>query len=153
MTKKLKFIIPFLSFLGIILVANYVLAADFGVGVVNQGLAGSLSATDPRILIGKIIQIALSFLGIIAILIIMYAGMLWTTSGGEEEKISKAKKILKEAVIGLIIIFSSWGIATFLLNKLSDSTSGTGGTTITGSSGSGFSSPGDPGCGCMVAPA
>lgn len=45
------------------------------------------------------------------------------TSNGEEDKVDKAKKYLKNAVIGLIIILASWAIATFLINKLA----GTGG--------------------------
>lgn len=127
MTKKVKLVILFLGFLGVILVANFALAADFGVDAVNNGLAGSLSSTDPRILIGRIIQVALGFLGAMAVIIIMYAGFIWMTSGGEEEKINQAKAILRNAVIGLIIILSSLGIATYILAQLSAATGGTGG--------------------------
>ena len=91
MTKKVKLIILFLGFLGIMMVANFVWAADFGVTNVNTGLNGVLTSTDPRILIGRIIQIALGFLGVIAVVIVMYAGSLWMTSDGDEEKVTKAK--------------------------------------------------------------
>ena len=77
-----------------------------------------LGDTDPRVMIAKVIQVALGFLGIIAVGLIMYAGFLWMTASGEQEKIDKAKKILTQAAIGLVIILSSFGIATFVLNSL-----------------------------------
>lgn len=106
--------------------ANFVLAADFGVQEVNNGLGGSLASTDPRVLIGRIIQIALSFLGAVAIVIVMYAGFLWMSSNGDEEKISQAQKILKNAVIGLVIVLASWGITTFILSRLAAALNGNG---------------------------
>ena len=48
------------------------------------------------------------------------------TAGGQEDKIEQAKKILKNGIIGLIIILSAWGIATFVLTKLMGATNGTG---------------------------
>ncbi len=120
-----KILIFFLLFGGLFL-ARFVLAQDFGTEIVNNGLNGSLGQvnTDPRETIARVINIALGFLSVIAVIIILYAGFLWTSSGGEEEKISRAKSILRNGVIGLIIILSSWGIATFLINKFSNSING-----------------------------
>lgn len=117
-------------------------AQDFGLGAVNNGLGGTLTATDPRILIGRIIQIALSFLGVIAILIIMYAGFLWMSSGGEEEKISQARTILKNGVIGLVIILSAWGIATFIISRLAGAMDGSAPPVIPPGSGPGLTGVG-----------
>lgn len=129
MAKKVKLLGVFLSFSAIFLAANFVLAQDFGTNEVATGLGGALSSTDPRIIIGRIIQWVLGFLGVIAVALTMYAGFLWMSSGGDEEKISQAKSILKNALIGLVIILSSWGIATFILTRLIDATGGTGGST------------------------
>ena len=88
---------------------------------VNLGLeygnAIGLSATDPRIIISRIIQIFLGFLGIIAIGLIIYGGFLWMTAVGNEERIDQAKRTLVSAIIGLVIILSAFGIATFILNQ------------------------------------
>lgn len=100
------------------LAANWALAQGFGTNEVNTGLAGSLSSADPRLLIGRIINISLGFLGVIAVGLIIYAGFIWMTSGGDDEKVATAKKIIKNGVIGLAIILSSWAIATFVLNML-----------------------------------
>ena len=124
MAKKIKITSLSLSLLAMLAAANFLLGAhfasaqDFGTNQVNAGLAGALSSTDPRIIIGRIIQWILGFLGVIAVGLTMYAGFIWTTSGGDEEKITQAKKILKNAMIGLVIILSAWGITTFILSRL-----------------------------------
>jgi hypothetical protein len=88
-------------------------------GLQNQtGNIIGLGEEDPRIIIAKIIRVFIGFLGIIAVGLIMYAGFLWMTSEGDSEKIERAKDILKNAVIGLLIIISSFAIATFILNRL-----------------------------------
>ncbi|WKZ24952.1 MAG: Ig-like domain-containing protein [Patescibacteria group bacterium] len=96
-----------------------------------------LSKTDPRIMAARIIQIALGFLGILAVGLIIYAGFIWMTSKGDEEKVSKAKTILKNGAIGLVIVLGSFAIATFVLGRLQQSLGG----------GSGDPGSGDPGTG------
>lgn len=129
MTKKVKLFIFVFGLIVFAVGANFALAqADFGTEEVASTI--SLTQSDPREIIGRIIQIALSFLGVIALLLIMYAGFLWTTSNGDEDKISQAKQILKNAVIGLIIILSAWGITTFILTKLFGATNGNTGSSV-----------------------
>lgn len=110
-----------------VFVSRLVLAQNFGTDEVASGLDGSLSTSDPRAIAARIINVSLGLLGVIALGLIIYAGFLWMTSGGEEDKISKAKKLLVSAAIGLGIILSSWAIASFVLDRLSDATRGTGG--------------------------
>ncbi|MFH0856718.1 MAG: hypothetical protein V1860_02365 [bacterium] len=76
-----------------------------------------LTAKDPRLIIANIIKIFLGFLGLLTLLIIMYAGFLWMTAGGESEKIDQAKKLLKNAVIGILIILSSYAIVNFIFSR------------------------------------
>ena len=148
MSKKIKLSLVFLSLFVFIVAANSVLAADFGVNQVSNTI--SLSQGDPRVIVGRLIQIILSFLGVIALVLIMYAGFLWLTSGGEEEKVNQAKKILSNAIIGLVIILSSWGIATFLLNRISQAT-GTGTGNFSSSNNGNFSNQGSGAIGaCSV---
>lgn len=120
----------FLLFLALISaglsLANFAFAQNIDVGVneINETIV--LSATDPRIIIARIINITLLFLGVIAVGLVVYAGFLWMTSGGSEDKIDEAKKILRNAVIGLVIVLSAWGIASFILSRLMQAT-GVGG--------------------------
>lgn len=73
---------------------------------------------QPGVIIQNIVAIAFGFLGLIAVIMIIYAGFLWLTAGGEEEKATKGRTLLFQAVIGLIIILSAYMIAYFVLRNL-----------------------------------
>ncbi len=110
----------------IFLLAQSAFAAQLNVGLEHAQTTG-LGSQDIRIIIANIIRIILGFLGIIFVALIIYAGWLWMSSQGNEEKIIKAKAVLRNAVIGLIIILASFAIASFILNMLiSASAPGTG---------------------------
>ncbi|MDD2758445.1 MAG: pilin [Patescibacteria group bacterium] len=79
----------------------------------EQG-AGFAAAQDPRLAISTIIRTALSVIGMVFLVLTIYAGALWMTAGGNEEQITKAKNIIKASVIGLIIIFSAYSITYFV---------------------------------------
>jgi len=129
MTRKYKLGAVFVL-LGLGLITNSVLAADpFGLSAVGNSLGGTFTTSDPRIIITKIIQIILSFLGLVSLVLIMWSGFIWMTSNGDSQKIEQAKKILRNAIIGLVIILSAWGIATFIISKLTGA-AGSGGSTI-----------------------
>jgi hypothetical protein len=88
--------------------------------------ATGLGNADPRVLIGSIIQIFLGFLGIIAVIIILYGGFMWMTAMGDESKVGTAKKAIYAGVIGLIIILMAFGIAQFVINAIYTATNATG---------------------------
>ena len=67
---------------------------------------------------GAIIGTFLSLLGIIFVCLIIYGGFLWMTSGGNEVKVMKAKEVLAQAVIGLVIIMSAYAITFFVFQSL-----------------------------------
>ena len=87
-----------------------------GVDVIQQPLG--LPSTDIRIIVANIIRVALGLLGFILLLIILYGGYLYMTSGGNEEQIGKAKSIFKNAIIGLAIILSAYSIVWFVMRML-----------------------------------
>ncbi len=97
---------------------------DPGLNEVNAGLNNSLANNDPRTIIGRVINVALGFLGVIAVGIILLGGFKWMTAAGNEEKTAEARKLLGAGVIGLIIILASWGIANFVINSLNTAVSG-----------------------------
>ncbi len=88
--------------------------------------AAGLASGDPRVLVANIIRIFLGLLGTIATLIILYAGFIWMTAGGDEERVARAKQILSRGVIGLIIIVFAYAIASFIITRLVGALDGTG---------------------------
>ena len=105
---KIKTQIFFLSVL-LQLMANSVSA---------EGLTNPLGNTkDPREIIGLAIQGAMSILGSLALAMFVYGGFVWMLSAGNTEKIEKGKRILTWAFIGLVVIFSSYAVLSFILGK------------------------------------
>lgn len=80
----------------------------------NTGLGND----DPRFIAANIINIVLGFLGIIALILILYAGFKWMTAAGNEDRVTEAKKLLVAAVIGLIIILSAFALSSFVLDAI-----------------------------------
>ena len=85
---------------------------------VNYGATTGLGQQDPRETVANIIRIALSFLGIVAVVIVLWGGVLWMTAAGNDDKVSQAKKVLFSGLIGLIIILSAFAITQFVVNQL-----------------------------------
>jgi hypothetical protein len=111
----------FILLIGVFLYfGNFVFAATDQFGM-NYASKLGLSNKDPRLVIMELVRIALGFVGIIAVIIIMYAGFLWMTSAGNEQKVDEAKKTLVNAVIGLVIILSAFLIVSFIINKINNS--------------------------------
>ncbi|HTK04231.1 MAG TPA: pilin [Candidatus Eisenbacteria bacterium] len=84
----------------------------------NFASATGLSTFDLRTYVGRIVRYFLGLLGIIAVTLMIYAGYIWMTSAGNPEKIDKAKKIMQNAVIGLVIIVSAYAIVEFVFRAL-----------------------------------
>jgi len=76
-----------------------------------------LSSQPIQVIIARLINIFLGFLGIIALVIFVYAGFLWMTSAGDAAKIERAKKMITASIIGLIIILASYSLVRYFLGK------------------------------------
>lgn len=102
--------------------------------------AGVGGASDLVQIIGRLINIFLGFLGVIFLVLLLYAGFLWMTAGGDPDKVKKAQGAIKNAVIGLVIIASAWAIVNFIFNALQGVTQPGGGITGVGPGFGGFQS-------------
>lgn len=71
-----------------------------------------------ELLVGNIVRQVLTFLGVIFFVLTVYAGYLWFTAGGNEDQITKAKGILKNGIIGLIIVFGSYAISFYVVDAI-----------------------------------
>lgn len=93
--------------------------AQYGI---DYGTLTGLGTKDLRAGVMGIVNALLGFLGIIAIVIILWGGFRWMTSAGNEEKVGEAKKVITAGIIGLIIIFISYAIAAFVIKELVSAT-------------------------------
>lgn len=110
------------------------------------GEGAGLSNTPLPVIIGNIIGVFLGLLGLILLGIVLYAGYTWMTAGGNAEKVGKAKQMLVNAVIGLLITVGAFAITNFIVQAISGqgifgigsggSSSGIGGVSVEPRSGS-----------------
>lgn len=85
-------------------------------GVQNQNV-------DLPTMVGRIVNIALGFVGILLLAYILFAGFTWMTAGGDTKKVDAAQTMIKNAVIGLLIVVAAFAISNFVLTSLVNVTS------------------------------
>jgi len=107
-----------------LVILNPVLAADQkeDSSVPNKTVSlpdplGMNEQSDPRVLIGRIINAVLGIVGSLALAMFIYGGFIWMTSTGNAEQVTKGKNILIWATIGLVIIFSAYALVNFVIFK------------------------------------
>lgn len=83
-----------------------------------QTAIGTDATNDLPTLIGNGIAVLLSILGIIFVVLVVYAGFLYLTAAGDDSKVSKAKTLLAQSITGLIIIIASYAISAFVIDAL-----------------------------------
>lgn len=66
------------------------------------------------VLIGTYVEYAMAFVGLVLGIIIVYAAYLWLTAGGNEDQVTKAKSLLRNAIIGLVIVFAAAIITQYI---------------------------------------
>lgn len=92
---------------------------NFGLNQLSNIQLGTNSLQET---ISIFINVILGFLGIVAFIIILLGGFKWMTSGGDEDKIGEAKKLMGAGVVGMAIVLASWAIASFVINQLAAGT-------------------------------
>ncbi len=108
-------------------VVSLVLAADstvrgtLGRAAPAAGLKNACgSASCIPTIVGGLISIVLGLLGVALVGYVVYAGYLWMTAGGESKQIEEAQTVLRNAVIGVVVVGFSYTIAGVGIRFLND---------------------------------
>ncbi|OGY42999.1 MAG: hypothetical protein A2Y67_03365 [Candidatus Buchananbacteria bacterium RBG_13_39_9] len=70
----------------------------------------------------SLINQAIGLIGIIFTVLVIYAGLLWMFSMGDEEKTKKARGAIISGIIGLLIIFTAYSSSSFIINSILNAT-------------------------------
>jgi len=124
--NKLKPIIATLLLVVFLVIPVYHVQAESLLGKIkyNLGLAQSEAnlpegqVGDFPELVGIIIKAALLFVGTIFLVIVIYGGFTWMTAGGNTDQVKKASSLIRNGVIGLLIIFVSYALTLFVFDVL-----------------------------------
>jgi len=84
--------------------------------------------TDVSVMAGKVLGAILSLVGILFFGLMLYGGILWMTARGNEQQTSKAYDTIISAVIGLVIVLSSYVIVNFVFKTVGSGGSGSSAT-------------------------
>lgn len=68
--------------------------------------------------VGLVIGALLGLIGVIFLIIIIYAGLLWMTAMGDSAKITKARQMIINSILGLIVVFGAYAITNYVLNAV-----------------------------------
>lgn len=115
------FVIFIVSFLAFSLLSQASTFADINKNIETQGkTAGYETGNDYTVVVGQIIQTALSIVGVLFVLLLVYGGFLWMTAetGAGRNQIDKAKKVFIMATVGLLIIAAAYAITSFVVSTI-----------------------------------
>lgn len=123
MFKKLVIILFLVGFLTAPLMAS----AQFGKALTNMKVVGDKTdlTSDFAGSVSTVIVGILSLAGTIFLVLTVYAGIMWMTAQGNDEKVTKAKDIVTQAIIGLAITLAAYAITAFVTGKLNPTTAPT----------------------------
>ena len=80
---------------------------------------------DVRIFLAGLVQAALSLVGVIFFLMILYGGYLWLTAGGNEDQVKKGREFITRAVVGFMVTIGALIITRFVTELIVTSSWGT----------------------------
>lgn len=131
MIKKLKNILFLITLIFILILPGMALAqTSSGSGqsytlmsrlnnIGNEaGFNTNSDEADLPLIVGIIISGLLSLLGIVFIILTIYAGYTWMMARGNEEKVNKSLATIRMAIIGLIIVLGAYAISYFVFTYL-----------------------------------
>lgn len=89
-------------------------------GKFGNTMYGSASVTNFFTTFGLIINVLLSLMGLLVFFFIIVGGFYWMTAAGDTKQVQKAKDLIRNSIIGLLVILSSLAISSFLQTQLID---------------------------------
>jgi FMN-dependent NADH-azoreductase len=81
----------------------------------------NVKTLDPVELRAIYLKFTLSFFGVAFLILIIYGGFIWMGAQGNEEEVKKAKAIIINAAIGMIVVLASYAISSYIVSSLASS--------------------------------
>jgi hypothetical protein len=111
--------------------------------IFTGNLAGLANLWDsPEHIISFIFRFVITIAGTVFVILFLIGGIQYLTSAGNEDGTTKAKKMLLDAIIGLIIVLAAYAVGTYILALLGFTSTASSGTTGGSTTGTTTSQPG-----------
>ena len=80
----------------------------------TEGIGGKVSGIEAGDLVSGALQFILVSAAIIFFLMLVVGGVKWIISGGDKAHTEGARNQITAALVGLVIVFSAWAIASLV---------------------------------------
>ena len=101
---------------------NVVRATDM---TLSGGVSSSQGDDVPQDLAGdvfkNIVNILLFIIGAVSVIMLIYGGIRYTTSGGNANSVTAAKNTIMYSIIGLVVAILAFAVVQFVVNQVMDS--------------------------------
>jgi hypothetical protein len=92
--------------------------------VAKKGYGDDVTKTDLQSVIGAVIRAALTLVGAIFLVMMVYGGYNWMIDRGDSERVKIAKDTITRALIGIVIVMGAYAITNFITGRLAETASG-----------------------------
>ena len=75
------------------------------------------------VIIGRVLNAFLSIFGVIFLILVVYGGYRWMMARGNEDEVTKARDVIRNAIIGLILTMAAFAISVFISESIQLATS------------------------------
>lgn len=103
---------------------------DVDLGLLEIGSVLKLGEEDPRVIAVRLINLSLEFVGVLLLILIVWGGFQYMLSFGNDEKMKRARATIFNAIIGFILILTSWAIVRFVLQSFTEAAAGNGARSL-----------------------
>ncbi|PID33193.1 hypothetical protein CR969_02120 [Candidatus Saccharibacteria bacterium] len=120
--KKLNIIVAGLLLVPVLAIGTVatfsgdVASAQITRGLEDTGQDSSGASVGPE-LIAQVINWMLYAVGVIAVIMLIWGGVMYSTSGGDSTKVTNAKNTILYAIIGLLVAIFAYAIVQFVVSK------------------------------------
>ena len=118
--KNIAAVAVFVFLFSLVAVPFVAAQPDLGFDYANNLDLQTANEADPKQMAVDVVKYLMTFLGIIAVVVILYGGFMWMTASGNEDRVDKAKKIIIAGAIGLVIVLAAYAIVNFVVNITND---------------------------------
>lgn len=87
-------------------------ALAYAINPVDVGLPGTF--TDLGTIITFVLPVVITLSGLAAFAFLLLGGVKYLTSGGDDKAIGEARKIITNAILGLLIVFVAYWVIKIL---------------------------------------
>ena len=84
----------------------------------NATSAGTSTPTDANVVIKNVTNIMFFIIGAVSVIMLIYGGIRYTTSGGNANSVTAAKNTIMYSIIGLVVAILAFAVVNFVVKQM-----------------------------------